>query len=160
LLVIQQVLLVRQQVSWEIFDMEHKYLKSGLYSEGTSVGISGELVLQGGRCSCGYAFFPMQSYGCERCGRRADDLKPTLLSTRGTLLARTVVHLPANTNRTAPFTIVKVALDDGPVVRALLAENEPAREPGQRMLAKLCPVESSGAGETTYDLRFVAVDPI
>jgi uncharacterized OB-fold protein len=140
--------------------VEHKRLKSGLYSECASSGVPGELVLHGGRCRCGYSFFPMQSYGCERCGRHDNDLQPSLLSACGTLLARAVVHLHTNTNRTAPFTIVKVALDDGPVVRALLAENEPEGEPGQRMLAKLCPVESSGAGETTFDLRFVAVDPV
>lgn len=140
--------------------MQYKHLKSWLYSESASGGVPGELVLHGGRCRCGYSFFPMQSYGCERCGRHGNDLKPSLLSTRGTLLARAVVHLHANTNRTAPFTIVKVALDDGPVVRALLAENEPEGEPGRRMLAKLCPVESSGAGENIFDLRFVAVDPI
>jgi uncharacterized OB-fold protein len=140
--------------------VEYKCLKSGLYSESASGGVPGELVLHGGRCRCGRSFFPMQSYGCERCGRHDDDLTPSLLSTRGTLLARAVVHLHANTNRSAPFTIVKVALDDGPMVRALLAENQPEREPGQRMLARLCPVEGSGAGETTFDLRFVAVDPI
>ncbi|SDI62851.1 MULTISPECIES: Zn-ribbon domain-containing OB-fold protein [Bradyrhizobium] len=140
--------------------MEYKYLKSGLYSDAAKDGVPGELVLHGGRCHCGYSFFPMQSYGCERCGRHGNDLKPSLLSTRGTLLARAVVHLHANTNRTAPFTIVKVALDDGPVVRALLAENEPEGEPGQRLLAKLFAVESSEAGENTFDLRFVAVDPI
>jgi len=140
--------------------MGSKWLKPGLYSERASGGVPGELVIHGGRCRCGYSFFPIQSYGCERCGRHDDDLKPSLLSTRGTLLARAVVHVHANTNRTAPFTIVKVALDDGPVVRALLAENEPEGEPGRRMLAKLCPVESSGAGENIFDLRFVAVDPI
>ena len=138
--------------------MGSKWLKPGLYSERASGGVPGELVIHGGRCRCGYSFFPIQSYGCERCGRHDDDLKPSLLSTRGTLLARAVVHLHANTNRTAPFTIVKVALDDGPVVRALLAANEPEGEPGQRMLAKLCPVEGSGGGETTFDLRFVAAD--
>jgi uncharacterized protein len=140
--------------------MESKCLKPGLYSKRASGGAPGELVLHGGRCRCGYSFSPMQSYGCERCGRHADDLTASLLSTRGTLLAQAVVHLHANSNRIAPFTIVKVALDDGPVVRALLAENEPEGKPGRRMLAKLCPVERSGAGETTFDLRFVAVDQV
>ena len=31
--------------------------------------------LIGGRCVCGHVFFPMQTYGCEKCGRYGDDLK-------------------------------------------------------------------------------------
>ena len=51
--------------------------------------------LVGGRCVCGYVFFPMQTYGCEKCGRFGNDLKEVRLSGRGRLLAFAQVHLHA-----------------------------------------------------------------
>jgi hypothetical protein len=98
----------------------------------------------------------MQTYGCERCGSHGDALTPCLLSTSGTLLAEAVVHLHADKSRPAPFTVVKVALDDGPVVRSLLADDSRRVSPGRRMLAKLVPVRHSETGETVLDLRFTA----
>jgi uncharacterized protein len=133
-----------------------KLLKPQLYSESRSDGRSGDTVLQGGRCRCGYVFFTMQTYGCERCGNHADALTPLQLSTSGTLLASAVVHLHADKNRPAPFTIVKVALDDGPVVRTLLADGSGDIAPGQRMKAKLVPLPHDD-GETVFDLRFTTV---
>jgi uncharacterized protein len=96
----------------------------------------------------------MQIYGCERCGGHGDALTPCQLSTSGTLLAEAVVHLHADKNRPAPFTIVKVALDDGPVIRSLLAEDNAGISPGQRMTAKLAPVREHETGEPVVDLRF------
>jgi hypothetical protein len=98
----------------------------------------------------------MQSYGCERCGGHGDALTPCLLSTSGTLLAEAVVHLHADKNRPAPFTVVKVALDDGPVVRSLSADDSGRVPPGGRMTAKLVPARQSETGETVLDLRFTA----
>jgi uncharacterized OB-fold protein len=98
----------------------------------------------------------MQTYGCERCGSHGDALTPCLLSTSGTLLAEAVVHLHADKNRPAPFTVVKVALDDGPVIRSLLADDSGRVPPGGRMTAKLVPVRQSETGETVLDLRFTA----
>jgi uncharacterized OB-fold protein len=133
-----------------------KLLKYGLYSANPEGSSGSAAVLHGGRCRCGHVFFPMQSYGCERCGGHGDALTPCLLSTSGTLLAEAVVHLHADKNRPAPFTVVKVALDDGPVVRSLLAENSDGVSPGRRMTAKLVPVRQSETGETVLDLRFTA----
>lgn len=132
-----------------------KLLKSHLYSEASSEGRSSDPVLQGGRCRCGYVFFPMQTHGCERCGNNGDALTPQLLSTCGTLLASAAVHLHADKNRPTPFTIVKVALDDGPVVRTLLADDSGDVAPGQRMQTKLVSLQRDD-GETVFDLRFTA----
>lgn len=133
-----------------------RLLKSQLYSERGDEGRLADPVLRGGRCRCGYVFFPMQTYGCERCGSHDDALTPQELSTHGILLASAVVHLHADKNRLAPFTIVKVALDNGPVVRTLLADDSGEITLGQRMKAKLVPVRQ-GDGETVYDLRFTAI---
>lgn len=105
--------------------------------------------LLGGRCACGHVFFPMQSHGCEACGRHGVDLQPMNLSGHGTLLSSTVVHLHADTARPAPFTIGKVRLDDGPVVRTLLVDPDKEVAPGTRMAATLVPV-----GDWLFDLRF------
>ncbi len=132
-----------------------KLLKERLYFE-IPDDEAGELVLKGGRCRCGHSYFPMQTYGCERCGRHGDDLTPTDLSSRGTLLAQALVRIHADKNRPTPFMVVKVALDDGPVVRSLLSESETPIAPGQRMFAKLAEVPWGDAGETALDLRFAA----
>jgi hypothetical protein len=98
----------------------------------------------------------VQTYGCERCGGYGEALTPCLLSASGTLLAEAVVHLHADKSRPAPFTVVKVALDDGPVVRSLLADDSDRVSPGGRTTAKLVPVRQSETGETVHDLRFTA----
>src|SRR4051812_34918190 len=79
--------------------------------------------LKGGTCSCGYVFFPWQTYGCEKCGATGGALSATLLEGKGTLVSSSRVHIHANPSRTAPFVVTAVRLDSGPVVRALLAED-------------------------------------
>ena len=112
--------------------------------------------LHGGRCRCGYVFFPMQTYGCEMCGRHGEALTSCQLAGRGTLLAEAVVHLHADKSRAAPFTVVKIQLDDGPVVRSLLATQSAAVLPGQRLVATLETVDRTSVGEPILDLRFTS----
>lgn len=108
-----------------------------------------DATLLGGRCSCGDVFFPMQTHGCEVCGRHGANLQPMTLSGRGVLLSSTVVHLHADKARPAPFTIGKVALTEGPVVRTLLADPDTEIAPGMAMKAQLVPVDGG-----KLDLRF------
>ena len=125
-------------------------LKPMLYrKEGTDAD-SAHPALRGGECTCGYVFFPMQTYGCERCG--GTSLAPRALSGRGKLLASARVHLHAGKNRQAPFTVVSVALDDGPIVRTLL-EADADVHPGDRMVTVLAPVLDA-EGAHRLDLRF------
>lgn len=113
--------------------------------------------LRGGRCTCGYVFFPMQTYGCERCGRTGEALTPALLDGAGALVASARVLLHAGKSRVAPFVVVSVKLDAGPVVRTLLAEDREAPLPiGTRLVARLVEVGSGEAGEVMADLRFAA----
>jgi len=111
-------------------------------------------VLLGGRCACGHAFFPMQTFGCERCGRFGDALQPQDLQGRGTLRSAATVHVHADEKRPAPFVVGTIALDDGPVIRTLLTED---CAPGARVEAVLIPVEADGG--RALDLRFRAVAP-
>lgn len=130
-------------------------LKSTLYAI-PPPGTDDVPALKGGRCACGHAFFPMQRYGCERCGRRGEALSEAMLAGRGALVASARVMLHAGTGRQAPFVVVSVKLDDGPVLRTLLAEDTDTVLPvGQPMQACLVEVGRSDAGESLVDLRFV-----
>lgn len=132
---------------------EQALLKPALYGEARSGDVP---VLHAGKCACGAVFFPMQSYGCDVCGRHGDDLSSVDLEGRGELIAAVVVHLhaprPGAPSRKAPFVIGAIQLDGGPTVRTLLGGTE-APAPGTRMVATLAPVEE--AETPTLDLRFV-----
>lgn len=132
-------------------------LKPGLYREEGTIAAPDLPALVGGACgACGYVFFPMQTYGCEKCGSL--DLAPRPLTGAGRLVASARVHLHAGKGREAPFTIVAVKLDDGPVVRTL-ADDSTADDstsdltPGQRMTTGWATVTDT-EGEPRLDLRF------
>lgn len=132
-------------------------LKPTLFTAQSPVG-SAAPQLRGGRCSCGYVFFPMQTYGCEKCGSVGEALTPTLLDGKGTLVASARVLIHVRQDRQAPFVIVSVKLDAGPVVRTLLAEDTTERLPvGLPMQARLVEVGKSESGEPLMDLRFAPV---
>ena len=129
-----------------------KVLKPELF--GVDAAQGGAVVLHGGRCSCGYVFFPMQRYGCEKCGLAGSDLAPRTLSGRGVLVASVTVHMHARPERKAPFTIGTIRLDDGPVVRTLLTGPLGDLRPGRRMRAALI----ASMDDSAADLRFQAAD--
>ncbi|MDH6260536.1 zinc ribbon domain-containing protein [Bradyrhizobium sp. BR13661] len=108
--------------------------------------------LLGGQCkSCGRKFFPMQTYGCEKCG--STDLEPIALTGRGKLIASAKVIMSANPNRPAPFVVGSVVTEDGVFVRSLLevpADTQLAK--GTAMVTTLVPETRPDHGET--DLRF------
>lgn len=129
-------------------------LKPQLYTVPTE-GSDGVAQLRGGRCACGHVFFPMQTYGCEVCGRTGDALQPALLDGRGTLVASARVLLHAAKDRQAPFVVASIKLNDGPVVRTLLAEDTTRRIPvGTPLQARLVEVGRAEAGDALVDLRF------
>ncbi|GAB1258842.1 hypothetical protein NBRC116494_33440 [Aurantivibrio plasticivorans] len=128
-----------------------RLLKPNLY---TSPDEKGDIQLMGGRCSCGYCFFPMQHYGCEQCGAKGDELKAVPLTGKGELVSSAVVHKHADERRQTPFVVGSVRLTDGPVVRTLLDVDTDVRlAPGTELTAVLVDVEGKES-ETFQDLRF------
>jgi uncharacterized OB-fold protein len=115
----------------------------------------GSAVLKGGCCECGYVFFPMQHFGCERCGRSGESLKPFALSGRGRLVASSLVHMHADAKREAPFVVGTIALDEGPVVRTLLTTTSepPIGDVPLRAIAVLASAKAADGSEC-LDLRF------
>lgn len=126
-------------------------LKPTLYRREGTPQAPDRPALLGGTCPCGYVFFPLQHYGCERCGRV--DLQPKALAGAGRLLASARVHMHAGKGREAPFTVGSIALDDGPIVRTLIEEDSGPLQPGARMATTLVPVVDA-EGRECLDLRF------
>jgi uncharacterized OB-fold protein len=127
-------------------------LKPALYRAEGTAEVAGRPALLGGACaSCGYVFFPLQTYGCEKCG--STDLAPRVLSGVGQLLASARVHLHAGKGREAPFTVGSIRLDDGPIVRTLIVEDAGPLEVGSRMVTTLESV-ADAEGSPRLDLRF------
>ena len=126
-------------------------LKPDLYES----GVNDTPLLRGGRCECGHVFFPMQTFGCERCGRSGAALQPLSLAGRGRLRSAATVHIHADEKRKTPFVIGTIALDDGPIVRTLLLDPPADRDaPGTRVEAMLVPIETVESGQHALDLRF------
>jgi hypothetical protein len=132
-------------------------LKPALYQAEGSPAVPGHPALLGGECRCGHVFFPWQAYGCERCGAAADALTPRVLSGRGRVESCATVHLHASPDRPVPFVIAAVRLDDGPLVRGLVAGTDPVR-PGDIATTLLTEVPGApgddGRPHAALDLRF------
>ena len=110
--------------------------------------------LNGGRCrSCGYVFFPPQSYGCEVCG--SADLESIALAGRGTLRAFATVHLHQGKGIEAPFTVASILLEGGPIIRTILKERTDAGlRIGDRMQSVFVPAGAEASGKEIVELRF------
>jgi uncharacterized OB-fold protein len=126
-------------------------LKPALYCAEGTTDAPNHPALLGGACACGYVFFPLQRYGCEKCGGL--DIEPRALSGAGRLLASARVHLHAGKTREAPFTVGSIALDDGPIVRTLIVEDAGPLAVGQRMVTSLA-IAADSEGAPRLDLRF------
>ena len=128
---------------------------AALYAEHGTGAYPHAPALRGVLCSCGHRAFPPQRQGCEVCGGHGDALADALFTGHGRLLSSATVHRHGKPFPPVPFTVVSVALDDGPVVRGLLAAASPAGlKPGTLMLTVL---ETVNIGdEPLRDLRFVA----
>jgi len=139
--------------------MSARALKPSLYTvSATPSDASTTPSLLGGRCRCGYVFFPMQTYGCEKCGATGDALEPAALRAKATLVASARVLMHARKDRTPPFVVVSARLADGPVVRTLLDEDTAETLPvGTALRGRLVEVSRNEVGEPVVDLRFSLV---
>lgn len=108
--------------------------------------------LIGGKCQdCGHIFFPMQRFGCVRCG--SENLVEYKLAGTGKVVTAATVHVHPDPSRPTPFTIVAVALDDGPAVRALAASKvKDDIKIGDQVVAVLVSETRPDHGE--HELRF------
>ncbi len=112
--------------------------------------------LKGRRCkSCGYAFFPPQDYGCEKCGALPDQLASIALPANGQLHSFATVHRHRDERVEVPFTVGVVLLDAGPAVTAILAApTDDGLKIGDRMRGVLVPMKSQSTGQQVAEFRF------
>jgi len=109
--------------------MDRTAAKPGLYDPASLVP-----QLNGTRCSdCGATFFPPLQTGCEECG--STGLTPLKMEASGTLHSVATVHMHMGKDIEAPFTVAEVALDSGPIIRAMLAEPADLNAIGKRVSA-------------------------
>lgn len=77
--------------------------------------------LRGQRCgNCGRVAFPPNPYGCETCGMSGDAVTDMRLAGRGRLLAFVTTNHANQRDIPVPYTVASIALEDGPVIRALM----------------------------------------
>jgi uncharacterized OB-fold protein len=96
----------------------------------------------------------MQTFGCERCGKSGEALKPRALRANGKLTTASVVYIHADKHRPAPFAIGVIALDEGPVICTLLLDLDLAKEAQQKRVAGEWVQIALGDGSQAFDLRF------
>jgi uncharacterized OB-fold protein len=81
------------------------------------------VVLLGVECgSCGAVRVPYQSYGCEVCGATGPSLRQVELPAVGRLRDATPVF--RHPTRAVPFMLGEIELESGPVVVALLSNDD------------------------------------
>lgn len=111
--------------------------------------------LMGTRCSgCGTCFFPPLGIGCEICGAAQDQLEAAELAAAGELHSVATVHMHAGKDIQAPFTVGEVQLDDGPLVRCMMAELVEPAAIGARVAARWEVVSTDEDGNEVLEPRF------
>ena len=102
-------------------------------------------VLRGRHCTaCGYVFFPPHDFGCDACGAVSDRVEPVAIEGSGVLRSLAVVHRHGGSSIEVPFTVGEIALDAGPMVRAVLMGPGPFAI-GDRVSATLFGVVANAA---------------
>ncbi len=109
--------------------------------------------LLGSSCAqCSTNFFPPLAIGCERCGHT--ELIPVTLAAAGKVHTTATVHLHMGKDIEAPFTVAEIALDDGPLIRALLTEVTDKDVIGVRTAAEWVCVKQNEEGQDVVEPRF------
>lgn len=130
-----------------------------LYAEEGTATLAGAPALRAVKSRSGHISYPPQHYGCQLTGDTGENLVDVLLTGRGRLRASSTVHMHTKLMPKVPFTVVEVAMDDGPLVRGLLASNEhPPLQRGTVLFTCLEEMQNE-AGETMRDLRFTTREP-
>lgn len=116
-------------------------------------------ILCGAKCShCGRVYFPPLGIGCEICGAAGDQLLPTPLRAAGVAFAVAEVSLSPGRTR-APFTVVEVALDEGPLIRSIVHPQSPTVGIGDRVIARWSVLERDADGRDVVEPAFEIAAP-
>jgi uncharacterized OB-fold protein len=115
-------------------------------------------VLHGTRCeACGSTFFPPLKIGCEICGADEQRLNAVPLPMSGVLYSVATVHVHGAKDIEVPFTVAEVQLDEGPLIRAVLAEPAEVDAIGSRVAGQWVVTRSDEDGNEVVEPRFTQV---
>lgn len=115
--------------------------------------------LSGTRCAeCGRVYFPPLAIGCEACGAPEQQLRPIPVAAHGTIHSLAEVHLHQGKSP-VPFTITEIQLDDGPLIRALLARDEHQARIGDTVSAVWAVTEGQD-GDELVEPVFTRTPPV
>jgi uncharacterized OB-fold protein len=118
-------------------------------------------VLCGTRCeACGSVFFPPLGIGCEVCGAAADRLATAPLAAAGVLHSVAIVHVHMGGAISAPFAVAEIQLDDGPLIRGMLAEPLELDAIGCRVRAHWFVVRAEGSNEIVEPRFAIAAEAL
>ena len=111
-------------------------------------------VLNGTQCArCARVYFPPIGVGCEICGALAEDLLPTAIAVTGTIHALAEVHMHHGAPET-PFAVAEIALDAGPLIRAMVHPESAPLSIGVPVAARWNIVGVDDAGATIVEPAF------
>ncbi|MFI5500920.1 Zn-ribbon domain-containing OB-fold protein [Nocardia asteroides] len=110
--------------------------------------------LFGLRDSTGFVSYPFQEYGSENNGDHGDRVRRIALAGRGTITARTDIHLAPNHHVGVPYTLASILLDEGPLVRSVLID---ARDAGIGTRVRAVTVTIERDGDQVAELRFTPI---
>lgn len=113
--------------------------------------------LRGQACAaCSEVSFPPNPHGCETCGATASELSEFPLAGRGRLRAFATTYLPPRKDVDAPFTVAVIALEAGPVIRALMVDpTAEALKVGDAVRARIV-TGGDGARQLRFELTEAA----
>jgi uncharacterized OB-fold protein len=116
--------------------------------------------LRGTHCAgCGSTFFPPLRIGCEVCGATEDKIGDVRIAAAGVLYSVATVHLHADGDGALPFAVADVQLDEGPLIRGIMAEPASIDAIGRRVEARWAVVRTDGDGNEVVEPRFVLTAP-
>jgi uncharacterized OB-fold protein len=111
-------------------------------------------VLIGSRCArCGQVSFPPLAIGCDVCGAAESFLEPATLEARGVVHSLATVHLHHG-EPAAPFDVAEIQLDDGPLIRGMVADEALGLRIGDRVSAVWLVTNVDDDGAETVEPRF------
>ncbi|MGB3625616.1 MAG: OB-fold domain-containing protein [Henriciella sp.] len=105
-------------------------------------------------CACGRVAFPPNPYGCEICGASGEQIEEQLLDGKGRLLAFVTTHHANQRDIAVPYTVASIALEDGPVIRALMKTPTDAELNVNDAVEAVLVSSETAAGDASPQLRF------
>jgi uncharacterized protein len=109
--------------------------------------------LRGVQCThCLRIYFPPMGIGCEICGAPVEQFVPKSLKGNGIVFAVAEVHLAQ-----APFTVVEIVLEDGPLIRGIVHPDSVRPQIGDRVSARWNVVDHDGEGSEVVEPGFVVM---